>query len=63
MPDWTYVGECAALKEAATEVIRAWDSGVKLGEAVTRLRELLMIERRYSWTEDYYDIDYNKGEK
>lgn len=56
MTDWTYVGECAALKEAATAVIRALDSGVGLPEAVARLRELLMIEKRYSWTDDFYDL-------
>lgn len=57
MTQWTYVGECAAIKEAAAAVIRALDSGVGLPEAVARLRELLMIEKRYSWTDDFYDLE------
>lgn len=57
MTDWTYVGECQEIKRAAEAVIRALDSGVGLPEATAHLRRLLLLEKRYSWTDDYYDFN------
>lgn len=62
MSDWTYVGQIQEFKAVAEDVLQAWDSGVGLREAMAKLRHLLMAEKRYSWTEDYYDM-FDKGEK
>lgn len=62
MRHWTYVGEAAALREAAQRVIDAWDGTGSVVRAVESLRAALgprPRETRYSWTADYYD----KGEK
>lgn len=61
MDKWTYVGEIAALRKAAEDVIWAWDvqkTSEDVKAAVDALRKALHADRRYSWTADYYDIDW-----
>ena len=61
MTKWTYVGEIAALRKAAEDVIWAWDvqkTTEDVKQAMDKLRQVLQAERRYSWTADYYDIDW-----
>lgn len=63
MTTWTYVGEAEQLRRAAEDVIWAWDvqkTTEDVKQAMDKLRQVLQAERRYSWTDDYYDT---KGDK
>lgn len=63
MKTWTYVGEAFRLRRAAEDVLWAWDvlrDSEAVSDAITTLRQAVQAEKRYAWTDDYYDT---KGDK
>ena len=50
------------LYKAAVNVIRYWNKHSdteKLSKAIEQLKTAVMIENRFSWTDDYYELDDN----